>query len=329
MTSPYPESLRLWRSKSGGPASPSTTAYMNFDGRISSDAYDHWRDAHPALNTVYAITPGPTPFHVKAASVALGRASVTRFDFSGMTYERDEARIRVDDNDGVVVQLTETGGMSGAAGTTQFAAGPGAAVFVDRTRPFLNHSLDTRGIAIGVPRELLGATNARALHGKVISGGAYGLLSDYAAWLTGAFTRMPLSAVERTEAALAAILIAAFQDDRRLDPAAAETVGVLAVDRVRRHIERHALTGPIDMKTIVAASGVSRSSLYRLMAPLGGVQNLIWMTRCEAALHALLNPAHRGRLADIATEFGFTSQAHFSRRFKDRFGFSPSNLRPF
>lgn len=51
--------------------------------------------------------------------------------------------------------------------------------------------------------------------------------------------------------------------------------------------------------------------------------------RLDAARQALSDPARPGRIADVAHGHSFSSAQPFSLRFRERYGFSPRNLRPF
>ena len=73
---------------------------------------------------------------------------------------------------------------------------------------------------------------------------------------------------------------------------------------------------------------ISRTQLYRLFEPLGGVARYIQEQRLVRACAELSNPAHdHRRIYEIAFAWGFSSEAHFSRLFRHTFGQSPSEVR--
>jgi AraC-like DNA-binding protein len=76
---------------------------------------------------------------------------------------------------------------------------------------------------------------------------------------------------------------------------------------------------------IAAALGVSERQLSRIFAGAGtSVPRAILDARLEAARQQLLSPAaSRTPLGGVAAQLGFASQAHFSRRYKEKFGVSP------
>lgn len=73
--------------------------------------------------------------------------------------------------------------------------------------------------------------------------------------------------------------------------------------------------------------GISRSALYRLFEPHGGVSAFIQGRRLDR-IHALLAaPKEHRKLSEIAYQHGFASDAHFSTAFRQRFGYSPREAR--
>ncbi|MVT78859.1 helix-turn-helix domain-containing protein, partial [Bradyrhizobium cajani] len=58
------------------------------------------------------------------------------------------------------------------------------------------------------------------------------------------------------------------------------------------------------------------------------ISDWIWQRRLETAAKRLADPGCRHlSLGTLAYGCGFASQAHFSRRFKDKYGMAPSEFR--
>ncbi len=78
---------------------------------------------------------------------------------------------------------------------------------------------------------------------------------------------------------------------------------------------------------LVAALGVSRSKLFRLFEPHGGVQRWMLAERLRASLQSILRSTPDHKISAIARNHGFRSEAHFSRAFHKRYQISPSSVR--
>ncbi len=74
--------------------------------------------------------------------------------------------------------------------------------------------------------------------------------------------------------------------------------------------------------------GVSRSQLYKVFEPTGGVSAFIQQSRLDHAFDVILQDrAEHLTLAEVSYRHGFRSDAHFSRAFRARFGVTPGRLR--
>lgn len=81
----------------------------------------------------------------------------------------------------------------------------------------------------------------------------------------------------------------------------------------------------LNVATLCQKFGVSRATVFRDFEP-GGLRHFIMIHRLNQALSDIaFGPAIRGRISLIAKKWGFSSAAHFSRTFRENFGFSPSD----
>jgi AraC-like DNA-binding protein len=102
--------------------------------------------------------------------------------------------------------------------------------------------------------------------------------------------------------------------------------GALAL--IREYIEEHLASPDLDVETLCRTFAVSRSSIYRLFAPLGGVRNYLRDRRLVHAFVALADPAQRHRaIGEIAFDCGFVSETHFGRTFRSAFHCTPGQAR--
>lgn len=96
---------------------------------------------------------------------------------------------------------------------------------------------------------------------------------------------------------------------------------------VRDYIEQNLGHRKLNANMISGQFNVSRATIYRDFKEDGGLERYIVARKLEAALDALcFGPKERGAVSRIAAYWGFASAGHFSREFKRRFGFAPSEV---
>jgi AraC-like DNA-binding protein len=87
------------------------------------------------------------------------------------------------------------------------------------------------------------------------------------------------------------------------------------------------LQGNVGVEALCRHFHVSRSTVYRLFEPVGGVRQFINGARLERCYGELRGAdPRRVKVADIAAAWGFTDASAFSRRFRLRFGVAPSEV---
>ena len=87
------------------------------------------------------------------------------------------------------------------------------------------------------------------------------------------------------------------------------------------------LQGDVGVEALCRHFHVSRSKVYRLFESVGGVSQFINGARLERCYGELRGAdSRRVKIADVAASWGFTDASSFSRRFRSRFGVSPSEI---
>jgi AraC-like DNA-binding protein len=102
----------------------------------------------------------------------------------------------------------------------------------------------------------------------------------------------------------------------------------IVVDRLKRYIEENLASHDLSPRFLSERFRISRTQLYRIFEPLGGVAGYIQTRRLDRAFGLLRNPFSRNRpVSDIAYTAGFSNLAHFATAFRRAFGLSPSEAR--
>ncbi|HTR05608.1 MAG TPA: helix-turn-helix domain-containing protein [Paraburkholderia sp.] len=240
---------------------------------------------------------------------------------------RSTRRIRSDslDNYYLQVQISET--FKGCAGKTAINVGPGGLCLLDLASPFELQVTTGDTICMVIPRERLPASAAH-LHGRSLEGGMGSLLADYLRSLRKNLPGMAADEVSYAIQATRNMLQACLTPTPDTKQQACVELDALVVSRIDDHIDRHLLSPDLNPERICKDMGISRSKLYRLFEPTGGVMRLIQRKRLTLAREALLDPAtrRRKRISEVAWRHGFVSEKHFSRRFKEEFGCTPSEI---
>lgn len=98
--------------------------------------------------------------------------------------------------------------------------------------------------------------------------------------------------------------------------------------RIKAFIRDHLCDSALDTDFIAAGVGLSARHIQRLFtAQSQHVMEWVWQERLDGCYRSLMQPARDVRIGDIAYAWGFSSPAHFSRAFRDRYGASPREIR--
>lgn len=100
-------------------------------------------------------------------------------------------------------------------------------------------------------------------------------------------------------------------------------------DRMCRYIEEHIADPNLDADSIAAATNISVRYLYKLWSASGTtLANYVVARRLELARAALTDPRTRHlTIGAVARWYGFADATHFTRRFRNAYGRTPSQWR--
>jgi AraC-like DNA-binding protein len=102
---------------------------------------------------------------------------------------------------------------------------------------------------------------------------------------------------------------------------------VARLKRMRDFIEANLRDSNLGLETLSAAVGASRSTIYRDFSGDRGLDRYGIRRRLQRAYIDLVDqPATRGRITQIAEDWGFESISHFYRLFRAEFGCAPGDI---
>ena len=303
---------------------------------IASETHpDAFETYHGSIADLYDVrdvaTGGKVGFRSRTTAFLFGDCSLGRGRSVAQTMAREAGQVRRSglDHVSIIINFAET---RGDCDGRNVRAAPGSVQFRDLTRPSASRTETIDVINLMAPRATAPAWLLDSdIHGLVLGGSSAGgrLIASHLSTLTD-------MAAELTEAEGVVAIEAAFLMAERflgganeMSPAHAAAAHRTVRQRAGDLLERSLPDSALDIDGVARAIGVSRSTLYRAFEPLGGVRAYVQRRRLDRA-HAALR-RRRGRwpsVGEIAGAHGFLSDAHFSRAFRQRFGFPPGELGP-
>lgn len=308
------------------PSDPPVLPKIHFDSATlpESERFLHWSAAVPAYDVT--LPPEAPPFEALVDAWMIGGLIVTHSRLSPVRFVRTSEKAQIDEVDHYSFLLFKRGRWTGKVGQRMMTVGPGQLVVFDLRQPMQAQGEGADSITVSVARRAVKGLAPHAnLHGAILDGASGRLLADYFLSLVDQLPALELADAPAVENATTSLISACLASYAERDVAA--SAGSPVRHDVMRYIDLNLSARDLSPETICRDLGLSRSVLYRAFQPGKGIAFHIRTRRLEA-VHVLLNdPAERRGIAEIAYEFGFVSDAHFSRAFRQRFGYSPRDAR--
>ena len=208
----------------------------------------------------------------------------------------------------------------------------GDLVVLDHHPGVLNAGTDGQTLVLALPRERLegvfGPARLFAALTLNAESASTTLVTTFFQELLSVHHRLSAETAERMTA-IGVDLIVASIAERIAQEIPRPLHGSVVVQRAKVYIEAHLGDPNLDPRQLAAAMGVSLRRLQELFHERGHhISDWIWTRRLTVAAQRLTDPARLNLpIGTLAYDCGFTSQAHFSRRFRDRHGLSPRDYR--
>lgn len=301
------------------------------DARQQSDAAERYRRACAGLFDVTLLGPD-AEFHNRMDGYNLGGVVLARCAGVPQRFDRRYAHIIADTADSVLAVLElSSGGWRGVYDGRPADGGMGSIRLVDMSRPFDMTTAAFETLNLAIPRATLDEqVDHIDFHGRVVS-------EDTATGrILGAHMRAVWDSIETitaTEAALAAkaaatLFSAAILAHGEIAGADARPVEKMLLASARDFVLGRLADPELTPEAVRQHLGISRSLLYKVFEPAGGVSAFIQARRLDQAFDEIIrDQSDRKTLAEIGYGLGFRSDAHFSRVFRARFGVTPGRLR--
>jgi AraC-like DNA-binding protein len=246
------------------------------------------------------------------------------------TLTRDARTVRVTqlDHYKLHVRLYGPGETRVDADGRRLALTAGAFVITDMSRPERMEADAGSTIAVFVPRDSLDRLLPAPLdlHGAVTSAASSAMLVGHLGLLAERLPAMRAEEVPHACQAFMQLLAASLAPSAATLAMARPHVDAAQRRAIGRYIDTHLGDEQLDASALAARFRISRATLYRLFEPLGGVAIHIKERRLARIHSLLLYGTGDLSLARLAEAHGFRHATHFSRDFRQQFGYRPSDL---
>jgi AraC-like DNA-binding protein len=306
-----------------------TSTIVDTDRASPQQRFALWREAlSPTHEAALPGSADPSTFNAFARGWNLGAALVIETRATAQVLSRAPQTIRADQIDHYIIRLQRQGRWSGEAGDRTTEAGVGSVMVLDMARPTAALGTGIDNINVIVPRDLLDAlVPPFDMHGLVLGGAAAQLLRSYLIALADNLPHIPAEHATDIARATCGLVAACVAPSRAAAEYARAPLAIARLAEIRRYIDSHLGSRDLTPEAISRALGLSRSTLYTVCEPLGGVAAMIQRRRLERIRASLADPTDHRRIAEIAYQYGFVSKTHFSRAFRSAFGCTPSEAR--
>ena len=293
------------------------------------DRFAAWAELAAPLAEITAASEEPPAFTADQVAWDMGRIALSHMRLPALGFRRTSRQLRADPIDHWVISCARRGRVRIAAEERSMVVTPDRATVHSLRTPFEGGTSGAELLTLFVPRDFCREAAARldAAEHHELSGGLGRLLADYLSDLDRRLPLMTAAELPGLLAATHAIIVACIAPSRDSVAAAQSPIEATLLERARQSVRRNLFTPHFGSDELCRELGVSRSRLYRLFEPLGGVMHYIRGRRLLDA-HSALSDANDGRsIVDIAAERGFYDAAEFSRAFKREFGYRPTDAR--
>ena len=312
---------------------PGAAGVPKFDMRLGPDTDGHAIAAYRQnIELLYRPEFAPEDaarFYSRATTYMLPHAVLARVESVAQTLRRGPDEI-ARGGDQISLFVLTSGAVEAVYGERERRVSAGDVVIIDYACEIESRSSDFGMIYLVMPREavpplLLGPS----VHGTVFarSSAAGRLLRGTIETLIETIDGLSLLEADAATRSVFKLAEGMFEGARVRAAGEAPSSDRTALEKALSLIDRELASSDLSPARLESALALSRSGLYRLFEPFGGVRAAILQRRLDGAAKALLGTrAERPPLRLIARDHGFESEEQLSRSFRARFRVTPSQF---
>ena len=301
---------------------------IDFDGAGEEERKDIWADI---VRPLYFVSPvglrKPSPNRL-VRSWLVDRLIFCEAKFGAMKTHRTKSHVTSAPTESLVIQSYQYGMTWGETDGEQTKRKPGEINITDYNRQHRAFCEATHVRSLIVAHKLVGYDPS--IHPATMRIGTETALGHVLQQTIGAIFKTLDHMTDDEAPAVAEGLIALLRNVLFNDPLLASTSPEFCAarsDAIRRYIVQQIGADGLSVEAICSRFNISRATLYRDFKPEGGFDRYILERRLEAAFRQLaFGTEARGVVTQAAEHWGFSSTTYFSREFRRKFGFAPSDI---
>jgi AraC-like DNA-binding protein len=274
---------------------------------------------------------GKVPFSCEAEIYCLPDVTVSRTKATASRFTRTVRTIARSATDDILVVCYTKGHFICRIGDETRRVEQGELAFFDLSQEIVIEAPSVENVSLAIRRQKLepAIPLLDSAHGLVVPPGALSNVLIGMMKHTMAMGRTIQSPQARPIAEAMILLTKACLETISTAKATSDIQGrSLSLAGVKAAIERRLTDPTLGVQSLLEEFGITRSTLYRAFAPLGGVSAYITERRLRHAFRRLTDPAERTlRVSNMAFELGFSHASAFTRSFKALFGLTPKDIR--
>lgn len=291
------------------------------------EQFEAWREH---CQSVMEITkPQGLGFAARFRMWSFGHFALRTVQAPACQFRRTAAQIRRDSLDLWQIQVTRRGALRLHTEAADVCVPIGVPHILSLDRPFSGEHTDAEWFCLFVSRDAfpsLGPT-IDACRDAPLANAMGLLLGQYVESLSDSLETMTEAELPRAAEATRAMIAACIAPSSTTGFDTDAHVERARLGRIRQIIRQNLRSTRLGPERLCKLAGVSRSQLYRLFEPFGGVARYIQSERLRQAHQALSDPANMREIIKVAEDFGFFDPSAFSRAFRREFDYSPTRLR--
>ncbi|EAU40020.1 transcriptional regulator, AraC family protein [Fulvimarina pelagi HTCC2506] len=288
-------------------------------------------DAAEAYRSLYAggsdVRIADRAFSARFEARTVGPIVIFDRWLSGVSHERSTQKIRTDGFEHFVLQANLGGELVVTTPDATKIIRPGEIALLDAARPYVNRCDAAHIVTMSVARHVIenAIGDGLDLHGRILGSATAALLLDFMVSVHRNANKLSLDAAPALIDALSSLLSIAASPN-----SSAASFSDVSPDKLvaaKRIVRANLGDRRLDPEKIAIMAGVSRSKLYQLFKPSGGVDAYLQAQRVRRLKHLLSRPRETRGIAELVYLCGFASESHASRMFKTMFGMPPGEYR--